>query len=228
MPRMVTRTRIKICGITRPEDVVAVARLGADAMGLNFYPKSKRYVSVAIAREIVAAAPAFVDIVGVFVGATLQEVRETLRATGIGCAQFHHQEPPEMIRDLAPWRTLRAFGWEGPQTAGEVDQYLKKCRDFGRLPAGVLLDTYKAGVSGGTGEAWHWDQLGTWRPAVPLVLAGGLTPENVAAAVMRIRPDAVDVAGGVESAPGIKDLAKVADFIEAVREADRQTATVDI
>jgi phosphoribosylanthranilate isomerase len=228
MPQMVTRTRIKICGITRPDDVAAVARLGVDAVGLNFYPKSKRYVSVAIAREIVAAAPAFLDFVGVFVGASLQEIRETLNATGIGSIQLHHQEPPEMVRDLGPWRTLRAFGWEGPQTAGDVDHYLKKCREFGRLPAGVLLDTYKAGISGGTGEAWHWDQLGTWRPAVPLVLAGGLKPDNVAAAIVRIQPDAVDVAGGVESAPGIKDLAKVANFIEAVRWADRHTTTVDI
>lgn len=221
MPRVRQRTRIKICGVTRPEDALRACQLGADAIGLNFYAPSRRYIAPEKAREIAQAIPAFVDVVGVFVGASVLEIRAIATNVGLTSVQLHHREPPEMVRELSPWRTSRAFGWESAESAGVIDEYLANCAALGRLPTSVLIDTHAASVSGGTGKTWSWGDLGSWRPQVPMILAGGLKAENVAEAVMLLRPYAVDVAGGVESAPGIKDAAMMERFFEAVSGADR-------
>jgi phosphoribosylanthranilate isomerase len=201
------RTRVKICGITRAQDGLAAARLGADAVGLVFYTKSPRAVTVPQAQAVVRALPPFVTIVGLFVDATPEEIREVLAAVPLDLLQFHGSEPPQACR-------------------GHGRPYIKVVRmaddtdlsDMARPyddAAGILVDSYVQGVPGGTGQVFDWSRLPDAIDG-PLILAGGLTPDNVAAAVDRVRPWAVDVSGGVEAAPGIKDAAKIAAFIRGV------------
>ncbi len=205
------RTRVKICGITRPEDGLAAARLGADAIGLVFYPPSPRAVTPAQAADIVRALPPFVTTVGLFVNATPEAIAEAADAAALDLLQFHGDEPPEACTGHGrPW--IKAL-----RMAPELDVAAEaRCYAGAR---GLLLDAYRPGVPGGTGETFDWARI----PAglsLPLILAGGLTPENVAAAVRQVRPWAVDVSGGVEAEKGIKDAAKVAAFIDEVRRVD--------
>jgi phosphoribosylanthranilate isomerase len=202
--------RSKICGITRIEDALAAVEAGADAIGFVFYAKSPRAVTVQQARAIIQALPPFVTTVGLFVNASRCELGEILDAVPLDLLQFHGDEAAE---DCEGWhrpyiKALRVKA--GDDIAAAVDAYPSA--------SGVLLDTYVEGVPGGTGEAFDWSLI-PHRLSKPLILAGGLTPENVADAVARVKPYAVDVSGGVEASKGIKDHAKIHAFINAVRKA---------
>ncbi|MWV13786.1 phosphoribosylanthranilate isomerase [Pseudomonas sp. R-28-1W-6] len=200
--------RSKICGITRVEDALAAAAAGADAIGLVFYAKSPRAVSVEQARQIIAALPPFVTTVGLFVDAGRDELRQILAQVPLDLLQFHGDESAEQCEGHGrPYiKALRVKA--GDDVAAQVARYPGA--------AGVLLDTFVEGVPGGTGLAFDWSLVPAGL-AKPVILAGGLTPENVAAAIARVRPYAVDVSGGVESAKGIKDADKVRAFIRAAQ-----------
>jgi len=213
--------KIKICGITRPEDAVAAAEAGADAIGLNFYPKGPRFVSLERAREIVAALPPGIVKVGVFVNATSCSVSATAHRLGLDLVQLHGDEPPQYLAELGGLKVLRAFRC-GPQGLAPVHSYLKRCQTIGWMPRMVLCDAFQPGAYGGTGQVVDWATVAnyTWSAEIPpLVLAGGLTPENVADAIRVVRPAAVDTASGVEVQPGIKDADRIRRFVQAAREA---------
>lgn len=206
------RTRIKICGITRPEDARAAARWGADAVGLVFFAQSPRAVAIEQAREIVTVLPPFVTAVGLFVNATRAWVEQVLATVPLGLLQFHGDEAPEDCRGYGrPY--IKAV-----RMRADVDLVaeLRRYHDG----AGVLLDAYRPDLYGGTGQRFDWGRIPT-DPPMPIVLAGGLNPDNVGAAVRTVHPYGVDVSGGVESAKGIKDEARIAAFIRGVRNAEQ-------
>jgi len=204
-------TAVKICGITRPEDALAAARAGAHAIGLVFYAKSPRHVTPARAAEIIRVLPPFVTTVGLFVDATAEEVRAALAEAPVGLLQFHGDETPEFCRQFK-----RPYVKAVRVKAG-VD-LLQYAQDYYDAKA-LLLDAYVEGLHGGSGAAFDWSLIPRGLP-LPVILSGGLTPENVADAMRRVRPSAVDVSSGVESAKGIKDAQKIAAFIKGVRNAD--------
>lgn len=201
------RTRIKICGITRPEDALAAARLGADAIGLVFHPRSPRYVELAAAREIVAALPPLVSVVALFMDPGRQEVETVLSGLTVDLLQFHGSESPAFC-ELFGRRYLKAL-----PMGGGADP-LAHARAHGQA-LGFLLDSHAPGQQGGSGETFDWNHIPQELPK-PYLLAGGLHPGNVAEAVRRCRPYGVDVSSGVEAAKGIKDPAKLAAFINEV------------
>jgi phosphoribosylanthranilate isomerase len=204
--------RVKICGITTPEDGVMAAGAGADAVGLVFWPRSPRHVELDQARTISRAVPPFVLRVGVFVDASADEITRAAEAARLDVAQLHGSEPPEAF-DVLRLRGIKAL------RVGPGFDPAEALRYEGRA-AGLLLDTHAKSAPGGTGETFDWALARELRPRVSyLVLAGGLTPVNVERAIAEVRPDAVDVSSGVESAPGRKDADKVRAFIEAVRRA---------
>jgi phosphoribosylanthranilate isomerase len=200
--------RSKICGITRVEDALIAANAGADAIGLVFYAKSPRAVSIQQARKIVAALPPFVTIVGLFVNASRCEINETLDAVPLDVLQFHGDETPADCEGFhRPWyKALRVKPGE--------DIRLQTARYAGA--SAILLDTFVAGIPGGTGELFDWSLIPADLPK-PLILAGGLTCQNVQLAVAEVRPFAVDVSGGVELSKGIKDAERVREFVRLVR-----------
>jgi phosphoribosylanthranilate isomerase len=213
--------RVKICGLTCVEDAVACAELGADWIGLNFHPQSPRRVAPGVAAEVVAALPDSTAAVGVFVDRPAVEVAETADRVGLRIVQLHGREPPEDLLVLDRFRIIRAFRLDGPAGWETVIRYLDRAEALGRRPDEVLIDAFVPGQCGGTGSTISREILDR-RPArsLPrLILAGGLTPHNVAERIARVRPWMVDVASGVESAPGRKDRAAVAAFIRAAREA---------
>ena len=216
------RTRIKICGITRIEDGLAAAREGADAIGLVFWAGTPRVVSVERARAIAAALPPLVSVVGLFVDPEPAHVRAALGAVPLDLLQFHGHEAPDLCRAFGrPYLKAIAVA----TTAGETG--LLECAMRYPDAAGLLFDAPPVdGLPGGTGRTFDWDAVPKGLPR-PLVLSGGLTAANVAAAVRRVRPWAVDVSSGVEvvgadgtTIKGIKDPARIAAFIEEVRDAD--------
>lgn len=200
--------RSKICGITRIEDALAAAHAGADAIGLVFYAKSPRAVDVQQARAIIAALPPFVTTTGLFVNASRCELGEILDAVPLDLLQFHGDETPAECEGYhRPYiKALRVRPGDDLQAA---------CRAY-RNASGILLDTFVAGVPGGTGEAFDWSLVPEHLDK-PIVLAGGLHAGNVAQAITQVKPWAVDVSGGVESSKGIKDHGKIDAFIKAVR-----------
>ncbi len=206
------RVRVKICGITRPEDGTLAARLGADAVGLVFHPKSPRAVTIEQAQAIVAALPPFVTRVGLFVNAEPLAIEAVLGAVPIDVLQFHGDEPPEACR---PYGRLYL---KAIRMRPEVD--LEAAAAAYPDAAALLLDAYVEGIEGGTGRSFDWSRLPQdFRK--PLILAGGLTPDNVAQALTVIRPYAVDVSGGVERDKGVKDEDKMRRFIGSVWDAGR-------
>jgi phosphoribosylanthranilate isomerase len=207
--------RIKICGVTTAADAEQAARLGADAVGLNFFARSPRFVSEGRAREIVAALPAFVEPVGLFVNEDFASIHAAAGRLALRTLQLHADRQALLPRD--EYRYVIAFAVRDAASLGAIDAYLDSCRRDGRLPAALLLDAHVPGAYGGTGRTAPWDLLAGYRPGVPLILAGGLTPDNVGAAIRRVRPYAVDVASGVESSPGVKDTDKMRRFIDAAR-----------
>lgn len=202
--------RSKICGITRIEDALAAVEAGADAIGLVFYAKSPRAVTVQQARAIIAALPPFISTVGLFVNASPCELNETLDAVPLDLLQFHGDETPEQCEGYhRPYiKALRV-------QAG--DDISASCRTYSGA-SGILLDTYVAGVPGGTGETFDWAMIPSGL-SKPIILAGGLTSANVAQAIAQVRPYAVDVSGGVEKSRGIKDHDKIRAFMSAVHGA---------
>jgi len=206
------RTRVKICGITRPQDAADAARFGADAIGLVFYAKSSRAVSVAKARGCIASLPPFVTTVGLFVNPGAGEVREVLSAVQLDVLQFHGEEPASFCGQFGrPY--LKAI-----RMRLSVD--LRTARREYSDAVGLLLDTYTPGVPGGTGHSFDWSRIPT-DLARSVVLAGGLDPGNVSRAIREVRPHAVDVSGGVEKEKGIKDPGKIAAFMQGVEQGDR-------
>ncbi|WP_122446990.1 phosphoribosylanthranilate isomerase [Pseudomonas viridiflava] len=202
--------RSKICGITRIEDALAAVEAGADAIGLVFYAKSPRAVSVQQARAIIAALPPFITTVGLFVNASRCELNETLDAVALDMLQFHGDETPEECDGYhRPYiKALRV------KAGDDIEQ---ACRTY-RNARGVLLDTYVEGVPGGTGETFDWALIPS-ELSKPVILAGGLTSANVAQAIAQVKPYAVDVSGGVEKGKGIKDREKILAFMSAVQGA---------
>ncbi len=201
------RTRVKICGITRHEDALEAARLGADAIGLVFYAPSPRAVSITQAQDIVRGLPAFVTVVGLFVNATADEIRAVLTQVHLNTLQFHGDETPDQCRAYArPY--IKAVSMR-------VGVDLRACaRDYADSAA-LLLDTHDERTPGGTGQTFDWSRIPGGLDKA-LILAGGLTPDNVAQAVRQVRPYAVDVSGGVETAKGIKSHQQMARFINEV------------
>jgi phosphoribosylanthranilate isomerase len=210
--------RVKICGVTNEADALASAELGADAIGLNFYPRSPRYVTPDTAAGIVRALPPFVEPVALFVNEPLERAVAAARQVGPVRAVQWHGEQPEACGDPAV-RFIPAFQVRGAEDLARVGRYLDLCRATDRLPAAVLLDGHATGQYGGTGQTAPWALLADFRPGVPVILAGGLTPENVAEAIRAVRPYGVDVASGVEASPGRKDVEQVRRFIDRAREA---------
>jgi phosphoribosylanthranilate isomerase len=201
-------TRIKICGITREQDVLAVANGGADALGLVFYENSPRHVGVEQAAKLVRAMPPFVTVVGLFVNPTAAYVREVLAKVPLDVLQFHGEETPEFCRQFGrPY--LKAI-----RVKAGVD--LVECAARYADAQGLLLDAYVEGTQGGTGESFDWALIPQNLP-LPVILSGGLHAGNVAQAIKQVRPYAVDVSSGVEASKGIKDAAKVAAFIKEVK-----------
>jgi phosphoribosylanthranilate isomerase len=200
--------RTKICGITRPEDGQEAARLGVDAIGLVFYPPSPRHVSLDQARAIVAALPPFVTVVALFVDPSVAEVEAVLHAVPVDVLQFHGEESPDFCRQFArPY--LKAV-----RVRPSLDLLQYAAHYAGAR--GLLADAFVPGMAGGTGATFDWSLLPPNLP-LPLILSGGLDPSNIAAAVAAVRPAAVDISSGVESAKGIKDPALMAAFIGAVQ-----------
>ncbi len=209
--------RIKICGITNADDARMVADCGADAIGLNFYPRSQRYVTVDRAERIVAALPSAVVRVGLFVNATDDEICRLSDHLQLDLIQLHGDEPPEFLTALTGRPVMRAFRF-GPGGAAPIVDYLEQCRDLHCEPECVLVDAHQPGQYGGTGTKADWDLLAKERDkfgATPLVLAGGLRPDNVAKAIQKVRPDAVDTASGVEKSAGRKVRELVRGFVVA-------------
>jgi phosphoribosylanthranilate isomerase len=216
---------VKICGVTRVEDALACAELGADWIGLNFHRPSPRSVDPEVAAAIVEVLHHRVTIVGVFVDRPVAEVAALADRLGLDVVQLHGQEPPEDLCALERFRVIRAFRLRTVAGWRIVTDYLARAEALGHPPEGVLVDAYVPGLSGGTGTAIDASTLDA-APALPrLILAGGLSPANVAERIARIRPWMVDVASGVESAPGRKDPAAVAAFISAVRSSGAGRST---
>lgn len=205
-----SNVRSKICGVTRIEDALAAAEAGADAIGFVFYAKSPRAVDVRQARAIIAELPPFVTTVGLFVNASRCELNEILEVVPLDLLQFHGDETPQDCEGYhRPWiKALRVRPGDDLEAA---------CQRYAGA-RGILLDTYVAGVPGGTGEAFDWS-LVPERLSKPIILAGGLSADNVGQAIAQVRPYAVDVSGGVEQAKGIKDAAKIEAFMRAVKQA---------
>ncbi len=206
--------RVKICGITRAADLHAACKAGADALGFVFYAKSPRHLEIDQAAALVAQLPPFVQSVGLFVDAEPAFIRTVLDAVPLDMLQFHGNETPEQCRRHGrPY--LKAVRMR------EGTDLVKCCADFDDARA-LLLDAYVPGVPGGTGERFDWKLIPSGLPC-PIVLSGGLAPDNVAQAVKAVRPWAVDVSSGVESAPGIKDAAQVAAFIARAKDLAEQS-----
>lgn len=204
-------TAVKICGITRVEDGHAAAYCGAHAIGLVFHAASPRNVSASQARAIAQALPPFVTVVGLFVNATAAAVRDTLAQVPVQLLQFHGDEAPGFCAGFGlPYiKAVRVT----------PDADLVKCAHAYRDAKALLLDAYVDGVHGGTGARFDW-RLIPERLPLPVILSGGLNPDNVTEAIRAVRPWAVDVSSGVEAAKGVKDRAKIAAFIAGVRHAD--------
>jgi phosphoribosylanthranilate isomerase len=215
--------RIKICGITNLDDALLAADAGAQAVGLNFYPGTPRCVGFEAAAEIAASLPRDVARVGVFVDAPLAELLAIRERVGLDFVQLHGDEPPEIVAQLHSrgLQVVRAFRC-GDEGLAPPRAYLLQCRQLGALPDAVLIDARAPGQYGGTGQTVDWPSLGPLGGRLegcPLLLAGGLTPDNVSQAIATAKPFGVDTASGVESSPGRKDPARVRRFITFARNA---------
>lgn len=201
--------KIKFCGITRKEDAELAIKLGVDAIGLVFFPESKRYISPIQAASIINNLPPFLTIVGVFVNPTTQEVQEILKHVRLNCLQFHGNETAEFCNSFhMPFIKAFRIGNNDVQLENFAKQYPKA--------NAVLLDTDIAGEWGGSGKTFNWQHVLTDSLTKPWILSGGLTVDNVTDAIRELSPYAVDVSSGIEQAPGIKDEIKMRAFVEAV------------
>jgi phosphoribosylanthranilate isomerase len=203
--------KIKICGITNVEDAMAAAEFGADALGFNFYRKSPRYVEPLKASEIIAQLPPFIVPVGIFVNEREEKIREVVSQACLQGIQLHGDETPEFCQRFGT-RVIKAFQVRDKESLRHMSHY--------RVSA-YLLDSYKEGVRGGTGETFDWHLAVVAKTFGRIILAGGLTMDNVAEAVKLVQPYGIDVAGGVEREKGIKDHLKLKTFIIEARRASR-------
>jgi phosphoribosylanthranilate isomerase len=214
---MKTRTRIKICGITTITDARAAIDAGVDALGCIFAEKSPRCISIAKAKKVAVCLPPFVDLVGVFFDQSLLEVVEIVREVGLTCAQLHGGEDPDYCRQVArmaaPCKVIKAFRIGAESQAAAFVRY-------NDVVCGFLLDTYIKGQAGGTGRVFDWRLIEDFDLQRPVILSGGLRPENILEAIRTARPFGVDVNSGVEVTPGIKDHQKLHQLIDQVRLAD--------
>ncbi len=208
------RTRVKICGFTRPEEAVVAAQLGVDAIGLVFYPPSPRNIDIEQAITIVNALPAFTSVVALFVDEEEARIREVLARVPIDCLQFHGNEPPEACRIYGK-RYIKAVPM---QDETDVNALALAYHDAD----GLLLDAYDAKAKGGTGNQFNWNLIPK-DCALPIILAGGLDETNAKQAILSVKPYALDISSGVEIAKGIKDTIKITAFIEQVNEGDQVT-----
>jgi len=222
---------VKICGVRDVESARLVAECRPDAIGLNFYPGSPRAVSAEVARSIARGLPAGIEAVGVFVNSAAADVAETVRSCALHRVQFHGDEPPQLLAEFhrlsPPTPIIRAWRF-GPQGLRALQDYVARCQTLGVPVAAVLVDAHLPGRYGGTGVALPWDEVRcdyASRSLPPLILAGGLNADNVAAAVTSIEPWGVDVASGVESAPGVKDAELVARFVNGARGTTKKPHT---
>lgn len=207
MNNSLLRTRIKFCGITQLSDALEAVRLGVDALGFVFYPASPRNIEIDKAAEIMAQLPAFVSCVGLFVDASQEFIQQVLQSTAIDTLQFHGDETAEECQSYG-WPYLKAIRMR-------QDINLESVATEYSSASALLLDTYAQGVAGGTGETFDWERIPS-SLSKPIILAGGLSVENVASAIQTVKPYAVDVSGGIEQAKGIKDAAKMAAFVNEV------------
>ncbi|HMU63134.1 MAG TPA: phosphoribosylanthranilate isomerase [Nitrosomonas sp.] len=205
------RTRVKICGITRTEDALAAVSFGADAIGFVFWQQSARNILPQQARPITKTIPAFVTTVGVYVDPTVEWVHETATIANLGLLQFHGNESPEFCDQFAlPYvKALRI----------KEDMDLLEYANRYQSAKGLLLDTYSANLPGGTGEVFDWTLIPANLP-LPIILSGGLTPDNVVHAIAKVKPWAVDVSSGVEASKGIKDINKISAFMQRVKNCE--------
>ncbi|MBK7353386.1 MAG: phosphoribosylanthranilate isomerase [Nitrosomonas sp.] len=205
------RTRVKICGITRTEDALASLSFGADAIGFVFWQQSPRNITPQQAELITKSVPAFVTTVGVYVDPTIDWVHETSTTANLGLLQFHGNESPEFCDqfELPYVKALRI--------KNDVDllEYAKRYQNA----KGLLLDTYNARLPGGTGEVFDWELIPANLP-LPIILSGGLTPDNVVHAITKVKPWAVDVSSGVEASEGIKDINKISAFMQRIKNCE--------
>jgi len=206
-------TKIKFCGITSPEDAERAVAAGAWAIGLILWPHSPRRCKRALAAEIAGAMKRRVEVVGVFVNPTLDQLSRAAEDVGMTMVQLHGDEGPAFCAEAARRTGARVIKAARVRSAGDVQALSAYRTDF------HLLDSHRDGMRGGTGETFPWELVRAHARAVPVILSGGLTPENVADAIGHVRPFAVDVASGVESSPGIKDPAKLQAFADAVAAA---------
>jgi phosphoribosylanthranilate isomerase len=205
-------TRVKICGVTNVADALAAAEAGADLIGLNFYEQSPRQISLETAAEISRALPPLVLRVGVFVNPEEAQISRAIAQCGLSLLQFHGDETPEFCTQFG-LMSMKAFRIRDAESLNQLANY---------QTTAFLLDAHSRNGLGGTGEKFNWElAVEAQKFGKPIFLAGGLTPENIGDAVKKVRPFAVDVSSGVESAPGKKDAAKVKAFIQAVRKADQ-------
>jgi phosphoribosylanthranilate isomerase len=204
------RTRVKICGITRPEDALVAADLGADAIGLVFYPKSPRYVEASLAEEIISVIPPFMTTVALFLDARQDFIQQVLNTVPVDLLQFHGDECPADCGTFGrPY--IKAIGMKGGVNAQAYADTYPDAQGF-------LLDSHAVGEAGGTGQRFDWASVP--KLSKPVILAGGLRPENAAEAVNLARPYALDISSGVESSPGLKDKDMMQEFISEVKKAD--------
>ena len=204
--------QIKICGLTRPEEAAACAALGADAIGMIFYPPSPRHLNIEAAAAICAALPPAVARIGVFVNASTEIILDRVRRCGLTGVQLHGNESPQTVLDLraAGLLVIKALFSARPPGLETASAY---------APAAFLVECGRGRLPGGNAEVWNWAEARRVAPLGPLVLAGGLSPDNVGHAIAAAAPDAVDVSSSVENTPGRKNLERVAAFIENVRRA---------
>lgn len=200
-------TRVKICGLTRSQDVEAAVAAGADALGFVFYEPSPRAVTIAEAERLVRSVPAFVSVVGLFVNPSEAQVREVLEALPLDLLQFHGDEAPEFCAQFKR-RWIKAIRVRNREQVASAFRHYREA-------SGLLVDAWDPERYGGTGKSFNWELIPSERP-LPLILAGGLSSDNVFRAVEQVKPWAVDVSGGVECSKGIKDSEKIYDFIKEV------------
>jgi phosphoribosylanthranilate isomerase len=200
-------TKVKICGITHLDDALLAIEAGADALGFVFFQQSPRYLPPPRAAAIIAQLPPFVQTVGLFVDAEPDEVNWTANFCGLDLVQLHGEEPPDYCIDIQR-RVMKAFRVRDAASLSALPRY---------QVAGYLLDAWVPGVPGGTGQTFNWELLQGASLPGPVILAGGLTPDNVARAVATVRPYGVDVSSGVEASPGRKDPEKLRQFISTAK-----------
>ena len=210
------RTRAKICGITRPQDIQAAVNAGVDAIGLVFFEPSPRYVHAELAQQLAKLIPPYVSIVGLFVNATQEDIAQVLEQVPLDVIQFHGDESAEQCQQIAQYnkrRWYKAIQVKPDATSSEIISTIQQYQQAGA--SAMLLDAWHPELKGGTGHSFDWSQFP--KLDIPLILAGGLKPENIEDAIKMTQPYAVDVSGGVESAKGIKDQQLIEKFMQGVQ-----------